>query len=460
MTALAQSPIPPRRTQWTARDTIGATVCVLAIGAVFWAAWRFHYALFMVLAAIMLRVIIRPAVDALRAKGLRHEISVWLVFSAVAVAIGAAMIIVVPLMIDQAGAFAARLPERYTDLRSQLITQPAGVIQNVGRAMPAAWTQAWALIMPDQMTPQTAASAPSDADTDGTAGALAWISGLGYGAFLLIAIVMMAAYWTLDAERVMRALLLRIPEARRDETRALITEMEAEVGGYFRGQLLLCAAIFVLSTLAYTIIGLPNALLLGAIAGIFEALPMIGPLLGMLPALFVALSTSPEQALWVLAAGIVIQQLENIVLVPRVMDRTVGINPLVSILALTAFSYLFGIAGALFAIPIAAILQIVTDRVLGRSHAEVPGSSMEPHSIASGGRGVFSALRMEARELAEDARKQMRVEHAASPQDQLSAESDRPHLEDEIELIALDLDELLTSAGNLERAPLRASGAA
>ncbi len=111
-------------------------------------------------------------------------------------------------------------------------------------------------------------------------------------------------------------------------------------------------------------IGLPYALLLGLLAGVFEALPMIGPLLGMLPALLIALATMPAQAVWVVVAATVIQQIENNVLVPRVMGRTVGINPIISILAIAAFTLLFGVAGALFAIPMAAVLQLLITRVL------------------------------------------------------------------------------------------------
>jgi hypothetical protein len=134
---------------------------------------------------------------------------------------------------------------------------------------------------------------------------------------------------------------------------------------------------------------------------------------------------------WVIVATLVIQQMENIVLVPRVMRKAVGVNPFVSLLALFAFSSLFGIAGALMAIPIAAIIQLLLDRFVfhpGTMEAEV-----------SAGRDYASRLRYEAQDLAQDLRKQARLEIEGS--DQWIKHTDR--VMDEIEAITTDLDSLL-----------------
>jgi predicted PurR-regulated permease PerM len=85
------------------------------------------------------------------------------------------------------------------------------------------------------------------------------ISDLGYGFFLFAATLMMTVYWTLDADRVTRALLLRAPAEKRDGFRELIAELEGKVGSYFRGQLILCGSIFAISTVAFFAIGLPWA---------------------------------------------------------------------------------------------------------------------------------------------------------------------------------------------------------
>jgi hypothetical protein len=192
--------------------------------------------------------------------------------------------------------------------------------------------------------------------------------------------------------------------------------------------------IGILALVAYLLIGLPNALMLAVLAGVFEAVPMIGPLLGAIPAGLVALSISPVKLVWVIVATVVIQQLENSLLVPRVMRKAVGVNPFVSLLAIFAFSSLFGIAGALMAIPMAAIIQLLLDRFVFHPAA------MDPE--VSAGRDSVSRLRYEAQDLAQDLRKQAR--HRKRGSDLTVKQIDQ--VMDEIETITTDLDALLAQA--------------
>ena len=158
---------------------------------------------------------------------------------------------------------------------------------------------------------------------------------------------------------------------------------------------------------------------------------MIGPLLGAIPAALVALSIAPSKLVWVIVATLVIQQLENTVLVPRVMRKAVGVNPFVSLLAIFAFSSFFGIAGALMAIPIAAIIQLLLDRFVFHP------SEME--SEVSADRDLASRLRYEAQALAQDLRKQARLKKGGSRQRVKQIDQ----VMDEIEAITTDLDSLL-----------------
>jgi predicted PurR-regulated permease PerM len=157
-------------------------------------------------------------------------------------------------------------------------------------------------------------------------------------------------------------LLLLVPQSKRESISELISAMETKVGFYIAGQGVLCLVIGIMALVAYLLIGLPNALVLALVAGVMEAVPLIGPSLGAIPAAVIALAIAPSKLVWVIVATLVIQQLENAVLVPRVMRRAVGVNPFISLLAIFAFSSLFGVAGALMAIPTAAIIQLVLDR--------------------------------------------------------------------------------------------------
>jgi hypothetical protein len=135
-------------------------------------------------------------------------------------------------------------------------------------------------------------------------------------------------------------LLLLVPTGQRERIRDLVSAMETKVGAYVAGQGILCLVIGILALVAYLLIGLPYPLVLALVAGVMEAVPMVGPLLGAIPAAVIALSIAPSKLVWVIVATIVIQQVENSLLVPRVMRKAVGVNPFVSLLALFAFSSL------------------------------------------------------------------------------------------------------------------------
>ena len=194
-----------------------------------------------------------------------------------------------------------------------------------------------------------------------------------------------------------------------------------------------------MALVAYLLIGLPNALVLALVAGVMEAVPLIGPSLGAIPAAVIALAIAPSKLVWVIVATLVIQQLENAVLVPRVMRKAVGVNPFVSLLAIFAFSSMFGFLGALMAVPTAAMIQLLLDRFVFNP------TVLEPE--VSPDRDYASRLRYEAQDLAQDLRKQARFRQGGAS----LVDRQLDQVMDEIETITVDLDALL--------AQVRTSGA-
>jgi hypothetical protein len=187
---------------------------------------------------------------------------------------------------------------------------------------------------------------------------------------------------------------------------------------------------------AYLLIGLPNAFVLAIAAGVMEAVPMVGPALGAVPAGLVALSISPNKFILVIIASIVIQQIENTLLVPRIVRRTVGVNPFVTLLAIFAFSSLFGIAGALMAIPLAAVIQLLLNHFVFQPTTV----ELEP----SEGRDYASRLRYETQNLIQDLRKQARHKKGGSDEKIVRIEQ----VMDEIETITANLDTLLAQTNS------------
>lgn len=404
----------------------------MATAAVFALLWRFQGVVFSLIVAIMLHIAVKPVVERLRKRGMRTDLSLLLVYGVVFAILGGFLALILPFLAEQLGAIAARLPAYYDDFRLAMLNSESDALSSIAMSLPADVSR----------LPLFNAPAPTAAADTSATPLLDALTPLVNGVVIFVAIFFMAFYWTLDGERIIFGALLRLPEEKRESVRELIAEMEAKVGAFYRGQIVLCLFVGALSTLAYVLIGLPYAFVLGLLALIFEAVPMIGPLLGAIPAIVIALAVSPEKAVLVILATVVIQQVENNILVPRVMDKAVGVNPVVSIIAIAAFSVVFGLAGALLAIPLAAIIQIIINRLLfqappAAAEAAVASTSDLTGDLQqTGGRDKISVLRMEARELAEDVRKQLRdAESAKDVRDE--------HIEDLIEAVAVDLDALL-----------------
>jgi predicted PurR-regulated permease PerM len=115
-----------------------------------------------------------------------------------------------------------------------------------------------------------------------------------------------------------------------------------------------------MTTIGLTLLGIDLALLLGAIAGLFEIVPVLGPILGAVPAILVTLASSPERLLWVVGLALAVQQLENYVLVPQVSHGSMRIPPAVSILVLLVGSEVAGVVGAILSLPLTAMIRDVS----------------------------------------------------------------------------------------------------
>lgn len=140
------------------------------------------------------------------------------------------------------------------------------------------------------------------------------------------------------------------------KTQDLINE---KLGAWLRGQAVLCVFIGTLTYIGLTILGLPYALPLALLAGILEIVPTLGPILSAIPAAAIAFTISPTLGITIIIFYILLQMLENQVLVPKVMQKAVGLNPVVVILGVMIGGNLMGISGALLAIPFMSFLIVL-----------------------------------------------------------------------------------------------------
>ena len=338
---------------WTTGQVILATVFVVCVFLTFWLLYSLRVVLFLFFVAIVIGTAIRPAVDWLHRRGVSRSVGIILIYILLAGLLVGFLAMILPLLADQVTEISKHLPEYYSWIRSALINSPNRLFQNLG------WR------FPSQL------SLLGNRGTEGEEQVITQVSQtLLYtnlalkGLLNILAVFLLAYYWTQEGNIMLRSMLRVFPSQRRKRVREFIQLAESKIGGYVRGQGLLCLAIGVAGFIAYLLIGLPYTLVLAVFAGVMEMVPIFGPALGAVPAFLVALTIAPSKAIWVVVATIVIQMLENTVLVPRIMKNAMGVNPIIVLLSLIAFSSVFGFMGALLALPLAAIIQLMVSRVV------------------------------------------------------------------------------------------------
>ncbi len=197
---------------------------------------------------------------------------------------------------------------------------------------------------------------------------------------LLLGLVM-SYYWLTARDKIQGLMLSVTPLHHRGRLETIFNDVEHTLGDYVRGTGLLMLAIGVSTFVGLLILRVPHALALALLAGLFEAIPLIGATLGALPAVLVAFTVSPTTGLLTILLFVIIQFLENNVLVPRIHEHSLGLNPLLVIIAIVAGGTLNGIVGALLAIPTAAALQVIVRHLLVEPLIEEASESHDEHGI-------------------------------------------------------------------------------
>jgi predicted PurR-regulated permease PerM len=387
-----------------------ANLVVLGVAACFALLYRFAAALFILFAGIALGMAVKPGVERLHRRGVPRWAGALAIYAALGAALGGVIAVSVPVVAAEVGSLIANAPRQVAGLRRELASSESRTLRRIASYLPP--------------TTRPADSAGLDAATVVSYGAA-----VGRSVLTMVAVLLLGFYWTLEGERRTRALVLFVPLERRRAALGFVTDVERTVGAYLRGQSLVCLVIGVLAFVLYRAMGLPHAGMLGLVYSLGEAVPVVGPIIGTATAAIAALVVQPSLVPWVVVAAVALQLFENYVLIPRVMVRVVGVNPLVTLLAISAFGSVLGVAGAVLAIPMAAIVQLLVNRSLLDAEAQ--------RRRPPAGRDHLSVVRYGVRELVSDLRKRARAERwrRRSP----SAE----RVEDALEGIAVDLDRIL-----------------
>lgn len=306
--------------------------------------------LLLVFLAILLASALEPIVGWLRERlPLGRGATILVVYASFFVAVLALAFLVVPAAIGQAEKIIGSLPQFLGEVRTWAADlRPAALSSSIT-----------ALV--DSVNEVFAPAPPPDPDEVVEVGTT-----VAEAAVSLATLLTLVFFWLVEHARIQRYVLAYLPADRRAGARDAWNGIETRLGLWVRGQLILMASIGIATGIAYSLLGVPGALLLGLIAALTEAIPIVGPLLGAIPAVLVAATVSPELALVVAVIYLILQFIEGNVLVPVVMRNTIGISPLLVLVSLLVGAAVGGLVGAFLAVPIAASVEIAISRLQAR----------------------------------------------------------------------------------------------
>jgi len=309
--------------------TIIFTVAFLIILALLWQIRQIIIGLFV---ALILMTAINPAVDRLERMKIPRIVGIFLVYILIIAVIAIAIAGIIPPLVDQT---------------STMITNAPKFIENFG--IPNIDQR----IIESQI--QQLGSIPAN---------LVKISVTILGNLVAIAaLLVITFYLLLERKNLNRYLHILFGGDGEKKAEKFIDAMEKKIGSWVRAQLTSMAIIGVMSYLGLRLLGIEFALPLALLAGIFEIVPNIGPVLASVPAILAGFAISPLMALAVVALYFLIQQIEANFIYPQIVSREAGVNPLITILSLTIGFKLGGILGAVLAVPFVLLIQIIASEI-------------------------------------------------------------------------------------------------
>jgi predicted PurR-regulated permease PerM len=308
---------------------------VIAILLILWFLYLILDVLTIIFASVILAILIDPLADWFEKKKVPRSLAVLLVYLILISLLSLMIALVIPPVISQFHQLIEKLPVYW-----QKFTET-----NIGKFIA-------------QQDFKNLKESLESLQANLARGIYVTLGGAFGSAFAFFLVLVLTFYIVTQESALQKTVKSLIPDQYLPYLTQLFLKIKQKMNAWFKGQLILCFAVGFLVYVGLLILRVDYALTLGLIAGVTEIIPYIGPVLGAVPAVFIAFGTSPIKALMVIILYIIIQQLENNLLVPKIMQKAVGLNPIVSIIVLIIGGKLGGVVGALLAIPIASALSI------------------------------------------------------------------------------------------------------
>jgi len=312
-----------------------------------WFLWYLREIVAIFVVAIMLASIIDPFADWFAQRRIPRGLAVLIVYTLLLALLSVIVIVLIPIIIEQSVQLMQNLSSTYEGV-AQWLTQ----FQSRHRFFENFTTSA-------QSFEQSLTASASSLFTT--------VKGFFGGIAALVIVLVLAFYLVVEEQSVRKYFKTLAPVEYQPFITEMFKKMQTKIGAWLRGQLILGFFVGSAVYIGLTILGVKYALLLALIAGLLEIIPYVGPIISLIPAAIIGFATSLWLGVAVVILFLIIQQIENNVLVPKIMQRVTGLNPILSILALLIGAKVGGLFGAVLAIPLATMIAVVIEEIYKES---------------------------------------------------------------------------------------------
>ncbi len=323
--------------------TTGTLLRILLVAGAVFLIFYLRDLVFMLIAATLIAAIIDPVADRLKKYRVPRSLTVLLVYLLSFAVLALAFLLIIPQVIEQF---------------KQLYTLYLPYVQEV-----APGNDLGQLIVGGELFTQDINSIFSALVSSGGGEAFGQVYDVLIGAIggvIALILVLMIAFYMVVEEKSMHHMLMHLTPSRYQKmVDSVASQVRVNAGKWLRGQLLLMLLVGLLSYLGLTLLQVPYALALAFLAGLLEVIVFIGPLIALIPAAIIGFSVSPAIGVLVMVLYFIVQQIEGDILTPKIMQKVIGLNPVISIIAVIAGFEFQGVLGAILAIPIAMIIGII-----------------------------------------------------------------------------------------------------
>jgi len=325
----------PQRVEISHRTIVFTVFFLLGL----WFLYQIRQIILTLFVSLILMSALNPTVNKLEHLRLPRWLAIMIIYILTFGGIGLILAIIIPSLIDQTELF---------------ITRISPLIKNIGLS----GLNIDSSIITAQIS--QLGSVPANL--------LKFIIGVFSNIVGIFALMVITFYLLVERKNLDKYLMVLFGEGQEQKAKDLVDKIEKRLGGWVRGEFILMTTIGVMTYVGLRLLGIEVALPLAILAALLEIVPNIGPIISAIPAILVCIAISPVMVLGVAALYFFVQQSENSFVVPKVMQKTVGVNPLVTILSLAVGAKIGGVLGAILAVPMVLVIQVVASEFFSSKH--------------------------------------------------------------------------------------------